>query len=264
LSFAFNDMFRSEESNRYAQEYARERIRAVVTDPNVAELLCPQHHIGTKRTCTDTNYFETFNRPNVELIDVKSDPIEAITARGIRTSQREIEVDDIIFAIGFDAISGALTAIDIRGRQQRALRDAWQSGPRAYLGVQVADFPNLFLVTGPGSPSVLSNMVVSIEQHVDWIAAAINHLRSHGFDTMEATSDAEDAWMVHVDDLAGQTLYPRANSWYVGANIPGKRHPFPVYVAGCGPYRHEADAIAAEGYRGFTLSTHSTAARDES
>jgi cation diffusion facilitator CzcD-associated flavoprotein CzcO len=254
LSAAFTDFFTSEEANRTAQDFAREKIREVVEDPAVAEALCPTHDIGTKRTCVDTGYFEVYNRDNVELVDVRRSPVLAITPRGVATADAEYEVDVIVFAIGFDAMTGALTDIDIRGRGGAALRDEWAHGPRTYLGLAVSGFPNLFLVTGPGSPSVLSNMVVSIEQHVDWIADCLTHMKQRGLDRIEATAAAQDAWVAHVAALARPTLYPRATSWYVGANVPGKPRVFMPYVAGCGTYRRECDEVAADGYAGFALS----------
>ena len=259
LSAAFTDMFNDEVANGYAQDFARDQIRSIVRDPAVAQLLSPTHDIGTKRTCTDTGYFATYNRDNVELVDVRTDPIDTITSTGIRLRNRSIDVDDIIIATGFDAITGALDHIDIRGRGGVRLKDAWAGGPRTLLGVQVAGFPNLFLITGPGSPSVLSNMVVSIEQHVDWVTALVSHLRDVGADEVEATEAAQNEWMAHVDELAQQSLYPRANSWYLGANIPGKARPFSVYIAGCGPYRQHADSVAAEGYPGFVIGVSTEA-----
>jgi len=259
LSFAFTDMFTSEESNRYAQDFARGKIAALVEDPAVARRLWPVHHIGTKRTCVDTGYFETYNRSNVELIDLRRQPIDCISATGIRVGDRHIPLDVIVFAVGFDAITGALTAIDIQGRGGVPLRAKWSTGPRTLLGVQTAGFPNLFMVTGPGSPSVLSNMVISIEQHVDWIADCIAHLRRCGADTIEPTAEAEDRWTAQVDALAAATLYPQANSWYVGANIPGKPRTFSVYVGGCGAYRDECRRVVAEGYRGFRISRQDSA-----
>jgi cation diffusion facilitator CzcD-associated flavoprotein CzcO len=253
LSNAFTDLFTEADANRTAQEFARSKIRAVVRDPVVAEALCPSHTIGTKRTCVDIGYFETYNRANVELIDVRRSPIEAITPRGVATADAEHPVDVIVFAIGFDAMTGALLEIDIRGRDGVALRDAWAHGPRTLLGVATAGFPNMFIITGPGSPSVLSNMVVSIEQHVDWIADCIAYLRERGVAWIEADDDAQDAWVEHVGALADATLYPQATSWYVGANIPGKPRVFMPYVAGCGAYRRECDAVAARGYEGFVL-----------
>jgi cation diffusion facilitator CzcD-associated flavoprotein CzcO len=253
LSNAFTDLFTEADANRTAQEFARSKIREVVRDPVVAEALCPSHTIGTKRTCVDIGYFETYNRENVELVDVRRSPIEEITPRGVATADAEHPVDVIVFAIGFDAMTGALLEIDIRGRDGVALRDAWAHGPRTLLGVATAGFPNMFIITGPGSPSVLSNMVVSIEQHVDWIADCIAYLRERGVAWIEADDDAQDAWVEHVGALADATLYPQATSWYVGANIPGKPRVFMPYVAGCGAYRRECDAVAARGYEGFVL-----------
>lgn len=256
LSGAFTDMFNDEQANAFAQNFAREKIREAVRDPTVAALLSPSHHIGTKRTCVDTRYFETYNRDNVELVSVRTEPIQEITPRGIKTTRREIDVDVIVFAIGFDAITGALSEIEIRGRAGQPLSARWESGPRTMLGIQVSGFPNLFLITGPGSPSVLSNMVVSIEQHVDWVADCLEHMRGSGVDIIEPTQEAEDAWMAHVDSLAQATLYPRATSWYVGANVPGKPRDFNVYVGGCGAYRCECDEVVSHGYRGFVMTRH--------
>ncbi|BBZ62886.1 flavin-containing monooxygenase [Mycolicibacterium monacense] len=254
LSAAFTDFFTDEDANRMAQEFARNKIRSIVEDAQTAELLCPQHHIGTKRTCVDTGYFQTYNRDNVELVNSRAEPIDQITATGIRlVGGRHLDVDTLVFAIGFDAITGALTDIDIRGTGGAALRDEWDDGPRTLLGLQTAGFPNLFMVTGPGSPSVLSNMLVSIEQHVDWIADCLLHLRKLGHDRIEATRDAQDRWMEHIGELAAETLYPQANSWYLGANIPGKARTFMPYVAGCGEYRRECDEVVASGYSGFLL-----------
>jgi cyclohexanone monooxygenase len=253
LSAGFTDFFTDEEANRVAQEFARTKIRDTVRDPHVAALLCPSHHIGTKRTCTDTGYFETYNREHVELVDVRSNPVVSITRTGIALAERQIDVDMIVFAIGFDAITGALTEIDIRGVAGEPLTEKWTHGARTYLGLQSSGFPNLFMITGPGSPSVLSNMVVSIEQHVDWVADCLAHLRERGLDRIEATPAAEDQWMEHVATLAADTLYPKASSWYLGANIPGKPRAFLPYVAGCGQYRREADEVVARGYAGFTL-----------
>jgi cyclohexanone monooxygenase len=253
LSAAFTDLFTDAGANRTAQDFARAKIRAAVHDPVVAETLCPTHTIGTKRTCVDIGYFETYNRDDVELVDARRSPIEAITPRGIATADAEYPVDVIVFAIGFDAMTGALLEIDLRGRDGVTLRDAWADGPRTLLGLAVAGFPNMFTITGPGSPSVLSNMVVSIEQHVDWIAACLAHLREHDIACIEAEPQAQDAWVRHVAELADATLYPEATSWYVGANIPGKPRVFMPYVAGCGAYRRECEEVAARGYEGFRL-----------
>jgi cyclohexanone monooxygenase len=253
LSYAFTDFFSDERANRTAQDFAREKIRQIVRDPAVADALCPAHHIGTKRTCVDIGYFETYNRDNVHLVDVRSSPITGVTADGLATTAGEYGLDAIVFAIGFDAITGALLEIDVRGRCGLSLAEKWSQGPRTYLGLCVAEFPNLFMITGPGSPSVLSNMVVSIEQHVDWIADCLGHLADRRIDRIEASPGAEDAWGRHVSELADATLYPRASSWYVGANIAGKPRVFMPYVAGCGTYRRECEEIVERGYEGFVL-----------
>jgi cyclohexanone monooxygenase len=251
---SFTDFLVAEEANAKAADFVRAKIREIVEDPAVAELLMPHAHpIGAKRLCQDEGYFQTFNRDDVTLVDVRSAPIEEITPTGVRTAGGEYEVDVIIFATGFDALTGALLAIDIRGREGMTLTEAWGNGPQAYLGLMVAGFPNLFAVTGPGSPSVLSNMVVSIEQHVDWIADCITALREGGKDRIEATREAQEAWMEHVAEVAGSTLFPRAASWYVGANIPGKPRVFMPYVGGVGPYGERCAQIAAAGYEGFVL-----------
>jgi cation diffusion facilitator CzcD-associated flavoprotein CzcO len=251
---SFKDLLVDEAANAKAAEFVRDKIRETVRDPSVAELLVPRAYpIGAKRLCQDEGYFETFNRDDVTLVDIRSAPIEEITATGIRTAGGEYEVDAIVFATGFDALTGALLAIDIRGRDGLTLTEAWGGGPRSYLGLMVAGFPNLFTVTGPGSPSVLSNMVVSIEQHVEWIADCIAALRDRGVDRIEATPAAQEAWMEHVAEVAGHTLFPRAASWYVGANVPGKPRVFMPYVGGVGPYHEHCAQVAANGYEGFTL-----------
>lgn len=256
LSFGYTDFFTDEAANQEAQEFARAKIRSIVHDHGAADLLSPRHHIGTKRTCTDIDYFQTYNRDNVELVNVREAPIRRLTSTGVElTDGRRLDVDIIVFAIGFDAITGALADIKISGVDGHTLSQAWAHGPRTYLGLQVAGFPNLFTVTGPASPSVLSNMLVSIEQHVDWISDCLTYLGQHGLDRIEATEEAQERWMEHVANLAAETLYPKANSWYVGANIPGKPRTFMPYVGGCGRYRRECDAVAREGYDGFRLGT---------
>jgi cyclohexanone monooxygenase len=255
FSATYADLLTSQEANDTAAEFFREKIRAIVRDPEVAEALIPRDYpLGTKRLCVDTDYYATFNRDNVTLVDLRKTPIEAITPRGVRTTEREHEVDSLVFATGFDAMTGALLGIDLRGRGGQALRDTWSAGPRTYLGLSVAGFPNLFTITGPGSPSVLSNMIVSIEQHVDWISDCLAHLRAHGWRVIEATREAEDAWVEHVNEVGHLTLYPRAKSWYMGANVPGKPRVFMPYIGGVGVYRQKCDAVAAAGYEGFTLS----------
>ncbi len=255
VTLTFNDINTNAEANHTAAEFVRGKIREIVKDPATAEALCPTTHpIGTKRLCVDIGYYETYNRDNVTLVDVRRDRIARITGRGIRTESRDYELDVIVFATGFDAITGALLEIDIRGRGGRSLREKWSDGPRTYLGLATAAFPNMFMVTGPGSPSVLSNMVCSIEQHVDWISDCMAYVRERGIDTIEATAEAEDAWVAHVGEVANATLFPRASSWYLGANIPGKPRVFMPYLGGVGNYRARCEEIAAAGYEGFALS----------
>ena len=252
---AFADTGVNLEANATAAAFVAGKIAGIVKDPKVAELLTPKDYpFGTKRLCVDTGYYEMFNRDNVTLVDVSKAPIEAITATGVRTAAGEYAVDSIVFAIGFDAMTGALGRIDIRGRGGLALKDKWAHGPRTYLGLMSAGFPNLFMVTGPGSPSVLSNMVVSIEQHVDWITDCIDHLNGRQLSSIEATAEAEDGWVAHVNEVADSTLYPMASSWYLGANVPGKPRVFMPYVGGVGPYREKCDQVAADGYEGFALA----------
>jgi cyclohexanone monooxygenase len=258
LSYAFNDFFTDELANREAQNFARKKIQEIVRDPATAKSLSPMHHIGTKRTCVDTNYFDTYNKENVTLVDLRSDPIQEITAHGITTKSRNIKLDSLVYAVGFDAVTGALNAIDIVGRSGKRLREAWSDGPATYLGLMVSGFPNMFLVTGPGSPGVLSNMVVSIEQHIDWIADAIEHLNSKDLTRIEASPEAQAGWVAHVNELAENTLYPQASSWYLGSNIVGKAKVFMPYVNGCGNYRNECDAVVRDGYRGFQLTAGSS------
>lgn len=251
----FNDFLVNEEANETAAEFVRQKIREIVRDPRVAELLAPKDHpIGSKRLCLDTGYYETYNRDNVTLVDVRSAPIEEITETGIRTADALYELDAIAFATGFDAMTGALREIDVRVAGGPDLADVWSAGPKTYLGLTVPGFPNFFIITGPGSPGVKSQMIHSIEQHTDWIADCLAHLRDQQLARIEAEETASDAWVARVNQVADATLYPRANSWYVGANIPGKPRIFMPYVAGVGVYRKECDAVAADGYRGFSLS----------
>jgi cyclohexanone monooxygenase len=252
---AFADIIVNKEANDTAAEFVRSKIRGTVKDPNVAERLLPRDYpIATKRLCVDTGYYATFNRDNVTLIDARATPIEEITATGLRTTDAEFTLDSIVFATGFDAMTGALCNIEIRGRGGAMLKDKWSAGPRTYLGLMIAGFPNLFTITGPGSPSVLANMVMAIEQHVDWVADCIVYLREHQSASIEATVDAENAWVAHVNEVADTTLFPLANSWYVGANIPGKPRVFMPYIGGLGVYREKCADIVAKGYEGFALS----------
>ena len=252
---SFADIITSREANDFAVEFAHNKIRQRVDDPAVAELLCPRDHpLGTKRLCVDSDYFETFNRDNVSLVDVKAAPIEEITPKGLRAGGKEFELDAIVFATGFDAMTGALLNMDIRGRGDIAFKDKWSGGPKTYLGLAVAGFPNLFTVTGPASPSVLSNMMTSIEQHIEWIADCMEYMEAHDLATIEASPEAEDEWMQHVTDVADGTLFFESNTWYVGANIPGKPRVIYPYVGGVGAYREICDKVAAAGYEGFTLA----------
>jgi cation diffusion facilitator CzcD-associated flavoprotein CzcO len=253
---SFTDTLDDLESNTTAAEFVRDKIRESVAEPRVAEMLMPTTHpIGTKRICIDTGYYETFNRANVELVDIGATPIVSVTGVGVQTSSELFPCDDLVFATGFDAITGTLLAIDIRGRDGVRLADAWREGPSTYLGVAVPGFPNMFIVTGPGSPSVLSNMVHSIEQHVDWITACMVGVRERGCDRVEALPEAARAWDRHISELAAATLFPMANSWYMGANIPGKPRRFMTYVAGVGKYRAICDEVAADDYRGFLMGS---------
>jgi cyclohexanone monooxygenase len=251
----YNNLALDQAANDTAADFVREKIAEIVKDPATAKLLQPTTYpIGTKRICIDTDYFETFNRPNVTLVDIKSDPIEEILPNAVRAGGKDHQVDTLVLATGFDAMTGSVAKIDISGRQGQTLNQKWAEGPKTYLGLMSAGFPNLFIITGPGSPSVLSNMIVSIEQHVDWIADCIAHMRDRGFEAMEANQDAEDNWVAHVNEVAYTTLYPQANSWYMGANIPGKPRIFMPYIGGVGPYRQICNDVAAKGYEGFAMT----------
>lgn len=253
--YSYTDLLTNEASNKTAADFVRRKIRETVKDPKTAELLSPRGYpIGAKRLCLDTGYYETFNLPHVKLVDVKAFPIIEITAKGVRTTDSEYEVDDIVFATGYDAITGALRDIDIRGREGLALKEKWSHGPRTYLGLMTAGFPNLFILTGPGSPSVKSNMVVANEQHVNLMVSQLQHLRKLGHDVVEPIAQAEDAWVEHVNAVADSTLYPLAESWYMGSNIPGKPRVFMPYVGGFHKYREKCEEIANDGFRGFDTS----------
>jgi cyclohexanone monooxygenase len=252
---SFFDVVLDRRANDTAAEFIRSKIREIVKDPEVAEKLVPvDHPFASKRPLIDTDYFDTYNRDNVTLVDIRHAPIQEITPRGIRTEEAEYELDVIVFATGFDAMTGTFNRIDIQGRDGRKLKDKWSAGPRAYLGVTSAGFPNLFMITGPGSPSVLSNMPVSIEQHVEWISAAVEYMQERGLDVMEAEESAEDEWVAHVNEMAEKTMYVLADSWYLGANIPGKPRVFMPYTGGVGTYRQKCDEIVAAGYEGFSFT----------
>jgi len=250
---SYGDLMFDADANATAASYVRGKIRELVDDPEVAEILIPDQVFGCKRLCADTGYFETFNRSNVDLVDVRKSPIEEITPTGLRTGDAEYALDIIVFATGFDAMTGALLGIDIRGRDGQTLGEKWSAGPRTYLGLGTAGFPNLFTITGPGSPSVLANMVPAIEQHVNWISDCIQYLRDAGLHEIEASIDAEDAWVDHVNEVANMTLFPGCNSWYLGANVPGKPRVFMPYI-GFPMYVEKCEEVVAKNYEGFVTS----------
>jgi cation diffusion facilitator CzcD-associated flavoprotein CzcO len=252
---SFNDFLTNQDSNDTVADFVRRKIHEIVRDQAVAEALSPKDYpYGTKRPPIDTDYYETFNRDNVTLVDLRQTPIVEITQAGLRTSECEYPLDSIVFATGFDAMTGSLLRINVRGKGGLSLGERWAHGPVTYLGLQVAGFPNMFIITGPGSPSVLANMPTAIEQHVEWVADCINHMRQHRLTRVEASEAAETRWVAHVQAVAGTTLFPKANSWYVGANIPGKTRVFMPYVGGFFPYDQLCKDVAAQGYEGFVLS----------
>ena len=257
---AFNDVFLDKAANDEAAAFVRAKIRSSVRDPRTAAMLIPRDHaIGTKRICVDTDYYDTFNQPHVQLVDLRATPIERVEPGGIRLADgSQHELDAIVFATGYDAVTGAIDRIAIRGRDGQALKQKWSAGPRTYLGLMSAGFPNLFMVTGPGSPSILTNVIMSIEQHVDWIARCIEHLRQRGDAVIDAEMEAEDAWVDHVREVASKTLHFGAPSWYMGANIPGKPRVFLPYVGGLGVYTQRCEQVVADGYRGFRFTSPRT------
>ncbi|MBD0022193.1 NAD(P)-binding protein [Gordonia pseudamarae] len=251
---AFPDQTISKEANDTAREYVEAKIRDMVNDPALADELIPTDHpIGTKRIVTDSGYFTTFNRDNVTLVNLRKTPIETIVPTGIDTSGEHFDLDVIVYATGFDAMTGTLSRIDIRGRAGRTLLDEWSAGPRTYLGLTANGFPNLFMTTGAGSPSVLANMVLGAEQHVDWISACIGYVDAHGGSAIEATEQSVDDWVAECNEKAAGTLFPTANSWYMGANIPGKPRVFMPYIGGFANYGAILDDVAAAGYKGFDI-----------
>jgi cyclohexanone monooxygenase len=252
---AFNDLFLDKNANDTAAEFVRRKIRSLVEDPNTARKLLPYDHaIGTKRICVDTEYYTTFNKPNVELVDLCQTTIKQIVPGGIEVTDRYIPLDMIVFATGFDAVTGALSRIDIRGRGGLSLKDKWHEGPKSYLGLAVTGFPNMFVITGPGSPSITTNVVMAIEQHVEWIGRCLNYMRAKHRSTIEADDGAQEDWVEHVRTIAAGTLFPTAKSWYMGANIPGKPRVFLPFIGGLGTYTQTCDDVARDGYRGFTLA----------
>lgn len=250
---AFNDITVSHESNKATADFVRDKIHAIVDDPLVAEMLTPDYTIHCKRPVLDSGYFETYNRSNVRLVDLRTTPIQAITPNGIRTSAADYDVDIIVLATGFDNMTGALLRIDIRGRDGLLLREKWAEGPVNYLGLQVSGFPNLFTITGPGSPSVLTNMMVAIEQHVEWVTDCISFMVSNDHSLIEATEDAEVAWVAHVNEVANATLWVSCHNWYQGDNIPGKPRVF-MPLPGFPPYVEKCEEVVANGYEGFVLT----------
>ncbi len=251
---AYNDLVFDDQANGTARDFFEEKISARVEDPELARKLVPEFPIGCKRLCVDTDYYEIYNEEHVTLVDLKEQPIQEVTASGIRTSGGEYEADILVLATGFDAMTGAVTRIDIRGRGNRTLEQKWAEGPRAFLGLATEGFPNMFLVTGPGSPSVLSNMLPSIEQHVEWISDCIEYLNYNQFGTIDVDLAAEDDWVSHVNEVGDTSVYPRCNSWYLGANVEGKKRVFMPYL-GVPPYVEKCEQVVAAGYEGFVLSS---------
>jgi cyclohexanone monooxygenase len=255
LLFTYTDLLLDNKANDTAAEFVRERIRETVKDPEVAELLCPKDHpIGTKRLCLDSFYYETYNRENVSLINVKQTPISRIEAHAVVVDSEIYEIDDLVLATGFDAMTGAARDIDIRNENGNSLAESWVAGPQTYLGLMVSEFPNMYLITGPQSPGVKSQMILSIEHHVDLIAELIDKMRTDGSRKVVPAAPAQDAWVSENNKVAHMTLYPAAASWYMGANIPGKPRVFMPYVAGVKQYRQTCAEIIEDNWRGFEFS----------
>ncbi len=250
----FNDLLINPRSNEEAAAFVRRKIREVVKDPATAELLSPRDIIGCKRLCADTNYYETFNLQHVRLVDISKQPITRFCAEGVVVGETSYAVDAIVCATGFDAMTGTLLKLDLRGRGGLRLADKWEHGPRSYLGLGIAGFPNLFTITGPGSPSVFANMILAIEQHVDWIATCLDDMRQRGETLIEAAAADEDAWVAHNADVGAQSLRSQCQSWYLGSNVPGKPKVFAPYIGGIPTYQTKIDDIAADGFRGFRRS----------
>ncbi len=255
FAMTFDDILTDPESNERAARFVRQKVRAKVTDPEVAEKLVDIHYpIGARRLIVDIDYFETYNRANVTLVDVKAAPITEITPRGLRTADAHYDLDVLVYATGFDGMTGALLSMDLSGVGGLALREKWADGAGTYMGLVASGFPNLFMITGPGSPAVFSNVMLSIEQHVDWIADCLAYMVEGGFDRIDADPEAEDRWTRQVDELVANSLVGKTNSWWTGANIPGKRRGITMYLGGTHNYRAACDEVAADGYEGFTLT----------
>ena len=251
---SFKDLLLDAEANETAANFVRGKIRETVQDPEVAELLSPNNVIGCKRICVDTGYWDTFNRANVQLIDVNTTPIQLIDENGVITSEQKFKLDALVLATGFDAMTGALLNIDVRGKSGIRLQEKWAHGPKSYLGLSIAEFPNMFTITGPGSPSVLTNMLPSIEQHVEWIADCISHMKQQGIQCIEAEQDAEDSWVQHVNEVADLSLRSTCSSWYVGANIEGKARVFMPYIGGFPRYVEKCSEVIENNYEGYAFS----------
>jgi len=252
FSWSFGDLGTDLEANATAASFVRDKIREVVKDPETAEKLCPDTVLGCKRLCLDTGYFETFNRPNVDLVDISQHGIDRITPTGVEAGGQEYAVDILVLATGFDAMTGTLLSMDIRGREGLPLGQKWEAGPQTYLGLGVPAFPNLFTISGPGSPSVLTNMIVSIEHHVNWISDCLAAMQAGGHRTIEASETAAKEWVSHVNAVADETVYPSCNSWYLGANVPGKPRVF-MPLLGFPPYVEKCEEVASRNYEGFVL-----------
>jgi cation diffusion facilitator CzcD-associated flavoprotein CzcO len=253
----FKDVLTDERANAKVAQFVKDKIRSIVRDPDTAEKLADiDHPYAAKRPPIDSGYFEAFNRQNVALVDVRADPIERIERNSIRlTSGKEYELDTIIFATGFDAMTGPLLKLNISGVGGKTLTKEWQAGPKTYLGLQISGFPNMFTITGPGSPSVLCNMPVCIEQHVDWITDCIAYMRKKAFVRIDTTESAMHNWGREVQQVADATLLPRVpHSWYLGANIPGKPRVFMPYAGGMDRYRQICNDVADRDYEGFSLT----------
>ena len=251
---AYADFMTSEAANETASEFIRNKIRGIVDDPETAELLAPKQLFMCKRLCVGTDYYETYNRENVSLVDVSETPIEEITPDGVRVGDTVYAADSLVLATGFDAMTGALKRIDIRGVDDVALRDLWEDGPRAYLGLAISKFPNMFIITGPGSPSVLTNMIPSIEQHVNWITDCLAHMRDEGLSRVEPEAGAQEDWVAHVNDVADLSMRATCSSWYLGSNVEGKPRVFMPYIGGFPTYVKKCDAVAEAGYTGFSFA----------
>ena len=255
FAHSFNDTFTNRQSNELLSDFVRGKIRQLVQNPAVAEKLLPHDHgIGTKRICVDTGYYQTYNLPNVKLIDLRSTPIERFDDSAAITHEGRFELDAMVFATGYDAVTGALERLNLVGEQGKTFKQLWQSGPTSYLGLMTAGFPNLFTITGPGSPSILTNVIVSIEQHVEWIANCLAYMDQHGHTRIDPQQAAQDHWVKHVQEVANGTLFVSANSWYMGANIPGKPRVFLPYIGGFSTYASHCQEVVKKGYEGFNFS----------